>query len=294
MNPVPSTSQQYALDYERVESAISYIELHFREQPTLQQVADSVHLSAFHFERLFARWAGTTPQRFTRYLTKEYAKTLLDQQHDLLSVSDAAGLSGPGRLHDLFVTFEGLSPGEYKQGGHGLSICYGFHPTPFGECLLAATGRGICNLTFQANAQRAEALADLQAKWPRATLIEDAETTGEVVDQLFTNQSDIASVVERKPVHLLVRGTNFQIKVWEALLTIPSGQVVDYGHIARQIGSPGAVRAVGTACGSNPVGYLIPCHRVLQRTGGIGGYRWGTARKRAILGWEAAQLPEAA
>ena len=284
-------TQQAALDYERVEKAIAYIQENFKQRPTLPDVADHVHLSPFHFERLFSRWAGTTPQRFMRYLTTDYAKTLLDQQLDLLDVTEAAGLSSPSRLHDLFVTFEGLSPGEYKQGGAGLTISYGFHATPFGECLLALTARGICGLTFQETIQRADALADLRAKWPRAVFQEDTATTGMVVGQLFDEEAD-----RSKPFHLLVRGTNFQIKVWEALLKIPAGQVADYGSIARKIGSPGAVRAVGTACGSNPVALLIPCHRVLQRTGGIGGYRWGITRKRAILGWEAAHtnLAEAA
>lgn len=276
-------TQQAALDYERVEKAIAYIQENFKQRPTLPDVADSVHLSPFHFERLFARWAGTTPQRFMRYLTTDYAKTLLDQQHDLLDVTEATGLSSTSRLHDLFVTFEGLSPGEYKQGGAGLTISYGFHATPFGECLLALTARGICSLTFQKTTDRSDALADLRATWFRAVFQEDTATTGVVVNQLFDDDSD-----RSKPFHLLVRGTNFQIKVWEALLKIPAGQVVDYGTVARQIGSPGAVRAVGTACGSNPVALLIPCHRVLQRTGGIGGYRWGITRKRAILGWEAA------
>lgn len=278
-------TRQAALDYERVEKAIAYIQENFKQRPTLPDVADSVHLSPFHFERLFSRWAGTTPQRFMRYLTTDYAKTLLSQQYDLLDVTEATGLSSPSRLHDLFVTFEGLSPGEYKQGGAGLTISYGFHTTPFGECLLALTTRGICSLTFQDTTQRADALSDLRTKWPRAVFQEDTITTEAVVNQIFDNDSD-----RSRPFHLLVRGTNFQIKVWEALLKIPAGQVADYGSIARQIGSPGAVRAVGTACGSNPVALLIPCHRVLQRTGGIGGYRWGITRKRAILGWEAAQV----
>ncbi len=278
-------TQQAALDYERVERAIAYIEQHFTERPTLPQIADHVHLSPFHFERLFSRWVGTTPQRFMRYLTTDYAKTLLDQHHDSSDVTAATGLSSPSRLHDLFVTFDGLSPGEYKQGGAGLRISYGFHATPFGECLLAMTTRGICSLTFQETTKRAEALADLCTRWPRAVFQEHTTTTGAVVNQLFDEDAD-----RSKPFHLLVRGTNFQIKVWEALLKIPAGQVADYGRIARQIGSPGAMRAVGTACGSNPVAFLIPCHRVLQRTGGIGGYRWGITRKRAILGWEAAQV----
>lgn len=286
MEKVLVENAQAAIDYARVENAIAFIEAHFMQQPNLKEIADHVNLSEFHFERMFSRWAGTTPQRFLRYLTKEYAKQLLDQSRDVLDVTYAVGLSSPGRLHDLFVTYEALSPGEYKQRAGGLEIFYGFHPTPFGECLIAVTRRGICGLTFQPETERDAALTDLQTEWQATTLLENLILTRTFVEQLFAPVRTTAD----KPVHLLLKGTNFQIKVWEGLLKIPAGQVASYEDIATKIGNPKAVRAVGTACGSNHIGYLIPCHRVLQKAGGIGGYRWGVTRKKAILAWEAAQV----
>lgn len=279
-----SPISQAALDYQRVEAALRFIQENFRRQPGLKEIADAAHLSEYHFDRLFSRWAGTTPQRFLRFLTKEYAKNLLDQRHDLLDVTMASGLSGPGRLHDLFVTFEALSPGEYKQHGAGVEIAYGFHPTPFGECLLGVTGRGVVSLTFQHPDERTAALSRLQTQWDQAALVEDKPLTASYVAQLFQPETTTG-----KPLHLLLRGTNFQIKVWEALLTIPVGQVVSYEGVAAAIGMPTAQRAVGTAIGQNAIGYLIPCHRVIQKIGMTGNYRWGALRKRAMLGWEAAQ-----
>jgi AraC family transcriptional regulator of adaptative response/methylated-DNA-[protein]-cysteine methyltransferase len=281
----PYDSPQAALDYERIEKAIRFIEANVTRQPGLAEIADAVHLSPFHFERMFSRWAGTTPQRFLRYLTKEYARQLLEAAKDVAEVSYRVGLSGPGRLHDLFVTYEAMSPGEYKGRGRGLEIAYGMHPTPFGPCLLAVTARGVCGLTFLPAGESGQALLDLQAAWPEARLAENPALTGTVAGQLFAPAASPAP----KPVHLLLRGTNFQIKVWEALLRIPAGALASYETLAAAAGSPKAVRAVGTACGSNQIAYLIPCHRVLQKAGGIGGYRWGTSRKRAMLAWEAAQ-----
>ena len=279
-------SPQAALDYERIEKAIRFIEENVTRQPGLAEIADAVHLSPFHFERMFSRWAGTTPQRFLRYLTKEYARQLLAEAKDVAEVSYRVGLSGTGRLHDLFVTYEAMSPGEYKGRGRGLEIAYGFHPTPFGPCLLAVTSRGICGLTFLPADGPGQALPDLQAAWPEARLAENQSLTGAVAEQLFAP----AASSTPKPIHLLLRGTNFQIKVWEALLKIPAGALSSYEALAAAAGSPKAVRAVGTACGSNQIAYLIPCHRVLQKAGAIGGYRWGTPRKRAMLAWEAAQM----
>ena len=270
-------SPQAALDYERIEKAIRFIEENVTRQPGLAEIADAVHLSPFHFERMFSRWAGTTPQRFLRYLTKEYARQLLAEAKDVAEVSYRVGLSGTGRLHDLFVTYEAMSPGEYKGRGRGLEIAYGFHPTPFGPCRLAVTYRGIFG--------PGQALPDLKAAWPEARLVENQALTGAVAEQLFAP----APTPTPKPIHLLLRGTNFQIKVWEALLKIPAGALSSYETLAAAAGSPKAVRAVGTACGSNQIAYLIPCHRVLQKAGAIGGYRWGTPRKRAMLAWEAAQ-----
>ena len=280
-----SSTSQALIDYERIERALLYIDQHFMQQPALKEIADQVHLSEYHFERLFSRWAGTSPQRFLRYLTKEYARQLLDQSRDLLDVTYTAGLSSPGRLHDLFVSYEAMTPGEYKKKGAGLSIRYGFHATPFGECLISITQRGICGLTFQATHEREAALEQLKGEWSGATLVDDQNLTASVVEQVFSagaNRND-------KPLHLLLKGTNFQIKVWEALLKIPAGRVVSYGDIAKLAGQPGASRAIGSAIGSNTIGYLIPCHRVIQKIGTTGQYRWGASRKKAILAWEAAQ-----
>ncbi len=279
----PILTTQAQLDYNRIETAIRYIGTHASRQPGLKEIADSVHLSEFHFERLFSRWAGTTPQRFLRYLTKEHAKQLLNESRDLLDVTYQTGLSSPGRLHDLFVTFEAMTPGEYKQKGAGIDVTYGIHPTPFGDCLIGVTSRGICRLNFLADDTRDQVLAEFRNAWSGANLLDDERVTAPLIEQIFTPGTST------KPLTLLLKGTNFQIKVWEALLQIPAGNVVSYETVARHIGSPNAVRAVGTACGQNGIGYLIPCHRVLQKVGGLGGYRWGLPRKQAILGWEAAR-----
>lgn len=279
---------QSALDYQRVEQALRFMEENFRRQPSLKEIADAAHLSEFHFNRLFGRWAGTTPQRFLRFLTKEYAKALLADHHDLLDVTVQAGLSGPGRLHELMVTFEALSPGEIRQRGAGVTIRYGFASTPFGECLLALTDRGVVSLTFQDPAGRAEALTRLRQTWEQALFTEDAAGVAFCANQVFQAEKNGSG----KPLHLLLRGTNFQIKVWEALLHIPAGQVMSYDDVAARIGTPGAQRAVGTAIGQNALGYLIPCHRVIQKIGTTGQYRWGALRKRAMLGWEAARAGE--
>ncbi|MBX0288906.1 methylated-DNA--[protein]-cysteine S-methyltransferase [Hymenobacter sp. HSC-4F20] len=277
---------QAELDYARVEQAIEYIATHFTEQPSLDDIAAHVHLSPFHFTRLFTRWAGTSPQRFLRFLTKEYAKQVLRESGNVLAATYQAGLSGTSRLHDLFVTYEAMTPAEYRTQAAGLLIRYGFHPTPFGECLLSLTDRGICGLTFQPSSERAAALSQLQATWPGAVLQPNETETATIVEQLFGS----ASLGVVKPLPLLLKGTNFQIKVWEALLRIPAGAVVSYRHLATAIGQPGASQAVGGAIGANGIGYLIPCHRVIQQHGGPGGYRWGSARKQALLGWEAARF----
>lgn len=284
------TPAQAALDYARVEQAITFIARRFTDHPSLADIAAHVHLSPFHFDRLFARWAGTTPQRFLRYLTKEHARQVLRESGDVLAAVEAAGLSGPSRLHDLFVGYEAMTPAEYRAHGAGLRIRYGFAATPFGECLLALTERGICALSFQEPAGREAALARLRAAWSRAELLPDAPGTAAVAAQLFAPAA--APGAARLP--LLLKGTNFQIKVWEALLRIPPGQRVSYGAVAVAVGRPGASQAVGSAVGANAIGYLIPCHRVIQQHGGPGGYRWGEARKLALLGWEAARHAPAA
>ena len=274
-----------SLDYQRIEKAIRYLEANYKSKPSLRQVADHVGLSEYHFQRLFTRWAGTSPQRFLRYLTKEYAKEQLAQSPSLLDATFEAGLSSTSRLHDLFVTYEAMTPAEFRALGAGVSIRYGIHSTPFGECLIAVTERGITDLRFLDESDNADkVLAELQQEWPQATWMHDENATSPYLHQLFEAETSSST-----PLPLLLRGTNFQIKVWEALLRIPTGRLVSYDDIARAIGQPTASRAVGTAIGSNRIAYLIPCHRVLQKSGGLGGYRWGTARKQALMGWEAAQ-----
>jgi AraC family transcriptional regulator of adaptative response/methylated-DNA-[protein]-cysteine methyltransferase len=273
-------------DYRRVEKAILYLEQHFTEQPGLKELAASANLSEFHFQRLFTRWVGISPKRFMQYLTKEWAKQLLEESRDLLYASLASGLSGPGRLHDLFVTWEAVTPGEYKQRGRGLTIRYGFHPTPFGECLLAMTDRGVCSLAFVRDGDHQGTLRFLRSSWPEASFKEDPTSTGGAAAAIFSR----FTLGESSPVRLHLSGTNFQLKVWEALLNIPAGTVVSYEDIAVAIGLPGAARAVGNAVGRNPLPVIIPCHRVIRRSGEIGEYRWGSQRKKALLGWEAAAL----
>jgi AraC family transcriptional regulator of adaptative response/methylated-DNA-[protein]-cysteine methyltransferase len=275
---------QQAEDYRRIEQAIRYLEAHFLEQPDLSAAAGSIGLSEFHFQRLFTRWVGISPKRFLQFLTKEHAKQLLRQPVDLLEATYASGLSSPGRLHDLFVACEAVTPGEYKTHGEGLTIQYGFHQTLFGECLLARTSRGVCALAFVEPGRHDQALKDLRLKWRRARLEENPAATEPMIAQIFQ-----APDARGGTLNLLLNGTNFQIKVWEALLRIPSGSVVTYEDIALSIGMPKAARAVSNAVASNPVAVLIPCHRVIRKDGNFGGYHYGTARKKALLGWEMAQ-----
>ena len=273
---------QQASDYRRVAQAIDYLEANFRRQPSLDEIAAGVHLSKYHFQRLFKTWAGISPSQFMQFLTIEYAKQQLVASQSVYDAALDAGLSGAGRLHDLFVTFEGITPGEYKKRGSGLHITYGFHDTPFGACLLASTERGICNLTFVPG-DKMDAVEQLKKEWPQADFIEDGPQTQAMVSQIFSPLPGRPS----RPFHLLLKGTNFQINVWRALLAIPAGAMVSYQDVAAFIGKPNATRAVASAIAHNPVGYLIPCHRVIRKSGDIQGYRWGTTRKRVILGWEA-------
>ena len=278
--------QQLSDDYERIERAIRFLQSHSHEQPTLSEMARSVNLSEYHFQRLFSRWVGISPKRFMQYLTKEQAKHLLTQSKDLLSVSHATGLSGPSRLHDLFVTCEAVTPGEYKQRGEGVEIRYGIHPSPFGECLVALTDRGICNLMFVQDHERDAAITFLRDNWPAAEFTEDYGGTRVVIDQMMELFQTRSSTLLR----LFLSGTNFQIKVWEALLQILPGSVVSYEDVAIHIGMPGASRAVGNAISRNPIPVLIPCHRVIRKSGEFGNYRWGASRKKALLGWEMAKV----
>lgn len=277
---------QASTDYALVEKAIHYLEENYQNQPALADVAAHVGLSEYHFQRLFTRWAGISPKRFGQYLTMQHAKQVLAESQNILEAAFATGLSGPGRLHDLFVTHEAVTPGEYKTRGAGLTIRYGFHPTPFGEALLAETERGICGLSFVTGALpgngRAAALDDLAHAWPQAVLVKDVEGTETAVKQIFSPAD------QKAPLPLYLKGTNFQIQVWMALLRVPLGALVTYGTLAQAAGQEKAVRAVGTAVGHNPIAYLIPCHRVIQKSGDFGGYHWGITRKKAIIGWEAA------
>lgn len=306
---------QDVLDYRRVKRAIQYLEEHRTDQPQLDDVAAHVGLSKHHFHRLFLRWAGTTPKRFLEHLTVEHARALLKESRPVLDAAYRSGLSGGGRLHDHFVRVEAVTPGEVKRGGAGLRIRTGVHPTPFGPALLAATDRGICYLSFLPDAtattreapgfeerggsddqpgsggvagRAAEtALSELGERWPEARIEEDPETTGELARRAFSVLDEGAGDGETGHfLHLHLRGTNFQLQVWRALLRIPPGRVTTYGTLAERVGRPGAARAVGGAVGANPVSFLIPCHRVIRTDGRIGGYRWGTLRKRAILAWE--------
>jgi AraC family transcriptional regulator, regulatory protein of adaptative response / methylated-DNA-[protein]-cysteine methyltransferase len=273
---------QASVDYLRIERAITFLQSNHTQQPELKDVARSIHLSEYHFQRLFSRWAAISPKKFLQYLTVEHAKRVLKESRSLLDATFETGLSSPGRLHDLFVTVEAMTPGEFKNQGSGLTIQYGFHPTMFGECLLAVTQRGICGLSFVPKGERMQVLAELRDRWAGATFSEDPDSTQPYIDKLFTRSRRAG----RKPLPLLLKGTNFQIKVWEALMRIPEGCVVSYEDIARTIGNPKASRAVGSAVGDNPIAYVIPCHRVIQRAGVIGNYHWGPARKKALLGWE--------
>jgi AraC family transcriptional regulator of adaptative response/methylated-DNA-[protein]-cysteine methyltransferase len=274
---------QQSNDYQRVEQAIRFLAANYRRHPSLDEVAASVHLSKYHFQRLFKRWAGISPAQFLQYLTIEYAKERLREARSILDVTLDAGLSSPGRLHDLFVTFEALTPGEYKRGGAGLEVRYGYHDTPFGTCLLAMTERGICGLQFVQEDDPDASFELLMGRWPRATFLERPDATQPYVDRAFAPLSSDGT----RPFHLLLKGTNFQVNVWRALLAIPSGAMVSYEDIATLIGRPKATRAVGNAVGGNPIAYLIPCHRVISKAGAAHRYRYGSARKKAMLGWEA-------
>lgn len=271
-------------DYTRIEMAIHYLDENYNRQPTLAEVAAGVGLSEYHFQRLFTRWAGISPKRFLQYITKEHAKELLERSAGTLEAAYESGLSGPSRLHDLFVTCEAVTPGEYKSSGAGIEIRYGYHPSPFGEYLLAITPRGICGLTFLNGGGKEEALRSLQERWKNAELIEDPSATLPTARRIFPEER----IDPGEPVRLVLKGTNFQIKVWEALLRIPPGQVISYEGLAARVGSPKAVRAVGSAVAANPINYLIPCHRVIRKLGDFGGYqrRPRSERKRALIAWE--------
>jgi AraC family transcriptional regulator of adaptative response/methylated-DNA-[protein]-cysteine methyltransferase len=272
-------------DYEKIGQAIRYLEEHQLEQPGLADLAIALHMSEYHLQRLFSRWVGISPKRFMQYLTKEHAKYLLDQSRDVLNTAHSVGLSGPGRLHDIFITCEAMTPGEYKSKGAGLKVGYGIHPSPFGDCLVGVTQRGICSLIFLREGDQAAALSDLISSWPAAQIEEDKAGTADVVAGMQSLFRDELST----PLRIYLHGSNFQIKVWEALMQIPTGSVASYQQVAVQIGMPGASRAVGNAVARNPIPVLIPCHRVIRQNGEFGNYRYGKVRKKAILGYEMAR-----
>ena len=272
------------LNYERVAQAIEYLSRNFREQPDLPEVAAQVHLSPEHFQRIFTEWAGVSPKKFTQYLTIDYLRSRIHQFDSVQEAADAVGFSAQSRVYDLFVNIEGVTPDEFRRRGKGAHIRYGFHQTPFGECFIAATERGICGLSFVNDTSPQVELGRFEQKWAFAQVEADQDFTRKIAETIFfTNRPQASNLT------LLLQGTRFQLKVWEALLKIPAGSVSTYEQIARSIGRPTAIRAVGTAIGSNPVGYLIPCHRVIRKAGQIGEYHWGETRKRAIIGWEMAR-----
>jgi AraC family transcriptional regulator of adaptative response/methylated-DNA-[protein]-cysteine methyltransferase len=276
--------QTMSNDYARVERAIRFLTDAAPRQPRLADLAAHVGLSEFHMQRMFTRWAGISPKRFMQVQTLDYARECLQRSPNVLDATFDAGLSSGGRLHDLFVTLEAVTPGEVRSGGLGIRIDAGFHDSPFGTCLLATTERGICGLTF-VDTDREAAWAELESRWPNASVAESLRRTSALARRVFAplGASD-------RPLALLVHGTNFQVAVWRALLRIPAGSFASYEEVAATIGSPRAVRAVGTAVGHNPIAFLIPCHRVIRASGALGGYRWGTERKRAITAWEAGKI----
>lgn len=273
-------------NYERIARAIEYIRAHFREQPNLDEVAAQVHMSPFHFQKMFSDWAGVSPKKFLQYTSVSYARQLLTEERaSLLDAAIETGLSGTSRLHDLFVHIEGMTPAEFRDGGKDLTIYYSFAESPFGNHIIASTQKGVCYMAFYE--EEADAVALLRDQFPQATYTQKLDLVQQ--NALFIFRYDWSQLQQ---VKLHLKGTAFQLKVWETLLKIPMGKVSTYGTLAAAIDQPGAARAVGTAIGSNPVAYLIPCHRVIQSTGTLGGYMWGTTRKTAILGWEAAHTAD--
>jgi AraC family transcriptional regulator of adaptative response/methylated-DNA-[protein]-cysteine methyltransferase len=276
-------STQKNINYNRIAEAIEYINTYFKEQPDLDEVAAHVHVSPFHFQRLFTDWAGVSPKKFLQYISVKHAKQVLKNNGStLMDAAFETGLSGTGRLHDLFIKIEGMTPGEYKNGGENIAINYSYAESPFGNILVASTGKGICHMAFAEDEQAA--LTVLKSQFPNAQLRQMTDLIQQNALYIFTHDW---SKINQVKLHL--KGTDFQLKVWEALLKIPAGQLSTYGNVAAIIDKPKASRAVGTAIGSNPVAFLIPCHRVIQSTGLTGGYMWGSTRKSAIIGWEAAR-----
>jgi AraC family transcriptional regulator, regulatory protein of adaptative response / methylated-DNA-[protein]-cysteine methyltransferase len=273
-------------DYARVCDVIAHVSENWRDQPSLDDLASRVKLTPDQLQRLFTRWAGLTPKAFLQALTLDNAKRMLEQSASILETSLDVGLSGPSRLHDLFVTHEGMSPGAYKNKGEGLDVSYGYHPSPFGLALVMVTPYGLCGLAFCDAGGEVVSLADMTRRWPNAQYTEDSAITAPYAAQLFADHNFRSN----QPLRITFIGTDFEIRVWETLLKIPVGQATTYGDIAASVGSPKAARAVGAAVGKNPMSFVVPCHRVLGKSGALTGYHWGLTRKKAILGWEAGRL----
>jgi AraC family transcriptional regulator of adaptative response/methylated-DNA-[protein]-cysteine methyltransferase len=274
-----------ATDYDVVRRAIAHIRGNWRDQPEVEEIADAAGVTSTELHHLFRRWAGLTPKAFLQALTLDHARRLLRDSASVLDATYEVGLSGPGRLHDLFVTHEAMSPGEWKAGGEGLTIHYGFHPSPFGSALVMATDRGLCGMAFADAGDEKAALADMASRWPKATYVEDKVRTAPLAQRIF----DPKLWRQDRPLRVVLIGTDWEIRVWDALLRVPLGKLTTYSDLAARVGTPNAARAVGAAVGKNPVCFVVPCHRVVGKSGDLTGYHWGLTRKRAILGWEAAR-----
>lgn len=273
------------INYHRIEQAIKFLEENFKRQPELDEVAEKVHLSPFHFQRIFTEWAGISPKRFLQFLTVDFLKEKLNETKNLIDAAESAGLSSQSRVYDLFTTLEAVTPQEYKLKGSGIRIEYGFHETPFGHCLIGVTDRGICWLSFISSEENPrEELEKMKEHWHNSVFHQNQELTAASIHKIFETQR-----AANEKLHVFVKGTNFQVKVWEALLRLPLGTVTTYQGIAQQIHNPKAMQAVGSAVGSNHIAYLIPCHRVIRKDGILGEYRWESARKKSIIGWEMAK-----
>lgn len=281
----PSRQGAALRDYDSVRRAIGFISEQWRTQPTIEAMADAAHLTPDELHHLFRRWAGLTPKDFMQALTLDHAKRLLRDSASVLDAAYDSGLSGPGRLHDLFVTHEAMSPGEWKKGGEGMTLRYGFHPSPFGMAVIIASERGLAGLAFADEGEEMPALADMQKRWPLATYIESFAETAPLAKRIF----DSSQWREDQPLRVVLIGTDFEVRVWETLLRIPMGRATTYSDVACRISSPKASRAVGAAVGRNPISFVVPCHRVIGKSGALTGYHWGITRKRAMLGWESGQ-----
>jgi AraC family transcriptional regulator of adaptative response/methylated-DNA-[protein]-cysteine methyltransferase len=275
-----------AADYDVVRRAIAFVSEHWRAQPEIDAIAAAAGVSASDLHRLFRRWAGITPKAFLQALTLDHARRLLRDSASVLDTTFEVGLSGPGRLHDLFVTHEAMSPGEWKSGGSGLTMSYGFHPSPFGTALVMTAPRGLAGLAFADPGEEQAALADMKGRWPKANMVEDRARTAPLARRIFDSRLWRAD----RPLRVVLIGTDFEVRVWETLLRIPMGRAMTYSSIAAKLGATNAARAVGAAVGKNPVSFVVPCHRVLGKSGDVTGYHWGLTRKRAMLGWEAARV----